>query len=1079
MAADPLLSPEPTRATALVLTAVPQRYEAVFAPALRIATGPDGERLVPRWLDTRRRPELATDDELDALERGAVVLVDLEGLGPRMFELAAWYARAGGGRVLLLRCGTAALPFELREHAVLPLPLGTPQAEAAARRLLAERATVAGALPSGVPGDTPAAWAARQRRRERTGVSLSVRLAASLLLLGEAEPALGRLDAAVAAERDAADLLVKRALLRIAVSAPEQAAVDLGRATALAPDYAPAWRELGLLRRQLALPGAEEALLRAVDLSEDYAALVALSGLRGLEGDRSGALLLLERAAEVSGGQWNLALPIALARAAQERSLALSTALKERLQEVRRLRTAQARAEPPADMPWSAWDAALCALLLGDVDDGRALATHGRGAVHAAWEVDPFATALEQLAEAGLAPDALAAVRAAAGVVPRRRREAPAAAAAPSAPAGPPFLVAARDAAWFAQNVPCSQACPVGTDAGTYVTLAAHGRDEDAYRTARAPNPFASACGRVCAAPCESACRRGTLDAPVAIRALKRYLTERHGPESGAERLTAVMDGSTAPGLEGEACVSVLTKRGHVRGHGARVAVVGGGPAGLACAHDLAFLGYRVTVFEASDVLGGMMRHGIPEHRLPRDVLDREIEAILRLGVEVRLSAGLDQRRSLASLRAEGYEAVFLASGAGRGRDLDVEGAGLDGVVRAIDFLINANRGFRMDLGRRVVVVGGGNVAIDVARTARRGTVWTASLDTRAAAQALGPALPGDALRLALGGAPREVHIVARPALGSWPAQEGVHGREEVEEARREGIALHPLRGVRRILGREGRVVGVELAEVVRLTDEHGHYAPAYGPHVAETLACDAVLLAVGQEPDLAYLEGTAGLERTRGGLIATDPATLATRMDGVFAGGDAAFGPRTLIEAVAEGKRAARSIHARLAGPRPLPSVHRFEDLHPRAAMAHPAYDALARQDPPCEPLDRRTGIAEVELGFTEAQARQQAARCLACHVQTVYDGDLCVACGRCVDVCPEACLSLVALGDVRGADADTLAWLAGDGAPEAARTRHGDRPSAMLKDEERCIRCGLCAERCPTGAMTLERYGMNVTTA
>ncbi len=1051
---------------ALVLTADPGRFYEVFQPALLRATAPDGARMEPLWFDTRRADEVASDAELDAFFRGAAVVVDLEGLGPRTFAHVAWHARAGGRRALLLRLTEAALPFELRDLAVEPLDLGTAEGAAHARGRIAVRATVGGAEPVGVPGATFAARQARWRRREKNGVALSLRLAASLLLMGDLDAALGRLEAALVAERDAADLHLRRALLLREAGLWAEAAASLEQAVALDADLGPAWRELGVARQRGGLPGAEPALRRAADL-DDYAGLVALSGLVGLEGDRAGSLRLLERAAEGAGGQWNLALPIALTRAALAGRVDLDATLRGRLVRVRALRRAQAVGAPPADLPWSAFDAALCALLLGEPDDAGALAGVARASTHASWESDPFGVALEQLAEAGVD---VGPVRAAAGITPRARK--PEAATAPAAVAGgPPFRVAARAPEWFATNVPCATACPVGTDAGTYVMLVAQGRDAEAFRTARAPNPFASVCGRVCAAPCEAACRRGQLDQPVTIRALKRFVTERHGPGAADDRLSSVLDGSLVEGLEGEACVSLLGKRGRLEGpRGRRVAVVGGGPAGLACAHDLAFLGYAVTVFEASDRLGGMMRHGIPEHRLPRDVLDREIAAILSLGVDVRLETPLHRDRNLDWLRAQGFEAVFLASGAGRGRDLDVEGAGLDGVVRAIEFLINANAGYRLDLGQRVVVVGGGNVAIDVARTARRGTAFAASPEAREAARALGPALPSDALRRAVGGTPREVHVVARPPLGQWPAQEGVHGREEVEEARREGIAFHPLRGVRRILGEGGRVAGVELAEVVRLTDERGRYAPAYGPHAAETIPCDAVLLAVGQEPDLAYLEGTAGLKRARGGLIEVDPGTLATSHPDVFAGGDAAFGPRTLIEAVAEGKRAARSIHARLARPRALPRAHRFEELDPRGVAAHPFYDHVERRDPACVPLDRRTGIAEVERGFGEAEARLQAARCLACHVQPVFDAQACVACGRCVDVCPHACLTLAPLDDLEGADAATAAALAARAAPGRV---------AMLKDETVCIRCGLCAVRCPTGAMTLERYGVTALEA
>jgi NAD-dependent dihydropyrimidine dehydrogenase PreA subunit len=303
--------------------------------------------------------------------------------------------------------------------------------------------------------------------------------------------------------------------------------------------------------------------------------------------------------------------------------------------------------------------------------------------------------------------------------------------------------------------------------------------------------------------------------------------------------------------------------------------------------------------------------------------------------------------------------------------------------------------------------------------------------------------------------------------MGQWPAQKSVHGREEVEEAQREGVALHPLRGIRRVLGRDGRVTGVELAEVVRLVDERGRYAPLYGSHVAEEIPCDTVILAVGQEPDLDYLEGSPALERTREGYIAVDPETLATSLPGVYAGGDAAFGPRTLIEAVGEGKRAARSMHAHLSGGRRLPAAYTITWVPARGIWARPDYDVLERRDPGTQSVERRTGIAEVESSFEEEAAVRQAARCLTCHVQTVYDGTLCIACGHCTEACPHACLAFASPADA------SVAGLEAAALTEA----HGTEGTVfMVKDETRCVRCGLCAERCPTGAMTMERFDMAV---
>src|SRR5262249_5709179 len=251
--------------------------------------------------------------------------------------------------------------------------------------------------------------------------------------------------------------------------------------------------------------------------------------------------------------------------------------------------------------------------------------------------------------------------------------------------------------------------------------LLAEGRDEEAYLVARAPNPFASVCGRVCAAPCEDACRRGAIDAPITIRALKRYLTERYGvesvrPDTQDQLRTALLsEGNRYPGhlpVNGTAPSS--------RPRARKVAIIGAGPSGLSAAHDLALLGYAVTVFEAAGEPGGMIRFGIPEYRLPRTILRAEIDKILSLGVRLQVNSPLSAEFGIARLRALGFEAIFLAVGVSKGRDLNVARVELDGVVKAVDYLLNINRGYRMDLGRRIVVIGGGFVAFDAARTAMR-----------------------------------------------------------------------------------------------------------------------------------------------------------------------------------------------------------------------------------------------------------------------------------------------------------------------------------------------------------------------
>jgi NADPH-dependent glutamate synthase beta subunit-like oxidoreductase len=368
---------------------------------------------------------------------------------------------------------------------------------------------------------------------------------------------------------------------------------------------------------------------------------------------------------------------------------------------------------------------------------------------------------------------------------------------------------------WKAQ-VKCQMGCPVHTDAGRYVQLIAEGRDEDAYLVARAPNPFASVCGRVCAAPCEDACRRGSIDAPISIRALKRHVTEQYGVESiRPDTQDRLREQGTSEGnrYAGHLPISGALLPAELAGATGkrRVAVIGAGPAGLAAAHDLALLGYAVTVIEASGEPGGMMRFGIPKYRLPRTLLRAEIDKILALGVTLKLGTALSAGYGLASARRA--EAVFLSVGVSRGRDLDIPGVELDGVVKAIDYLLNINKGFRMDLGRRVVVIGGGFVAFDAARTALR--VGRES-DVDAASRALDPETDStlkealDSARAAIRGGATEVTIVSLESLEEMPVLRTTQGHEEFEETQRKAspssrVAGPALSGVNRLTGVELR----------------------------------------------------------------------------------------------------------------------------------------------------------------------------------------------------------------------------------------------------------------------------------
>ena len=621
---------------------------------------------------------------------------------------------------------------------------------------------------------------------------------------------------------------------------------------------------------------------------------------------------------------------------------------------------------------------------------------------------------------------------------------------------------------WKAQ-VKCQAACPVSTDAGRYVQLIAERRDEEAYLVARAPNPFASVCGRVCAAPCEDACRRSAIDAPVAIRGLKRFVTERYGAESTRPdtqdrlRSTLVAEGNRYPGH-----LPVTFFRGVEEALGgpsarSKVAIVGAGPAGLSAAHDLALLGYDVTVFDGASEPGGMMRFGIPEYRLPRSLIRSEIDKVLALGVTLKLETPLAEGFGLLELKRLGFEAVFLSVGVSKGRDLLVPGVELDGVVKAVDYLLNINRGYRMDLGRRVLVVGGGFVAFDAARTALR-EERDEDVEAIAAADArVKEAL--DSARAAVRGGARDVTIVSLENFDEMPVLRTTQGHEEFDEAKREGITFVPRRGVMRFVG-NGRLSSIELRQVTSVFDSAGRFAPQYNDADVFTIEADSCILAIGQQPDLAFLSSADGIELTPGGTIRVDPQTLATSAPGVFAGGDVAFGPRNLIEAVANGKRAARSIHAYLRRDGgAVESVLEIAELPSRTYRMIAGFETLDRKTPPTLDLGRRTGIAEVEVGYDDEAARAQAARCLLCHVQTIYDPEKCVVCNRCVDVCPEYCLAFVPFDEIAVDDRtrDTL----------VERAEAGELPlAALVKDDDRCIRCGLCAIRCPTDAITMERF-------
>jgi NADPH-dependent glutamate synthase beta subunit-like oxidoreductase/ferredoxin len=626
------------------------------------------------------------------------------------------------------------------------------------------------------------------------------------------------------------------------------------------------------------------------------------------------------------------------------------------------------------------------------------------------------------------------------------------------------YRVVVPDLIHWQKQVKCQAACPIHTDSGRYVQLIAEGKYKEAYLVARSPNPFASVCGRVCAAPCEDFCRRGNIDEPVTIRALKRFVTEKFGPESmnpdTQDELFYKVHNFKDNKLFWHLPTLARTRRANVKGK--KVAIIGAGPAGLTCAHDLAIIGYRVTIFEYSNVLGGMMRHGIPEFRLARSIIEKEIGKIIELGVEIRTMNPLTKNFGIKELREEeGFDAIFIAVGTQEGREINVEGADMDGIIKAIDFLINVNNGYRVSLGRKVLVIGGGFVAFDAARTALRSAiVEEGGIGNGSSYVAI------DAARSARRAGVMEVHMASLESFEEMPVLRTAQGREEFEEALKEGIIFHTRRGVRRFIGENGRLKGVEFMGVKRTYDEEGRFDPVFDENISEYIEADTVILAIGQRPKLNFIKLEDGIELTSSGMIKVDPETLETSTPGVFAGGDVAFGPRNLIDAIADGKQAAISIDNYLRG---LHSKRvfklSFEKIQKRDYSTYIGYEILPRRAPDTIPIDRRTGVVEVEMSYSERQAQEQARRCLLCHIQTIYDAEKCVLCGACVDVCPEYCLKLVPIDEI-DIDEDTKNMILSH-----YNLQEDGELTAMIKEDERCIRCGLCAIICPTDAITMER--------
>jgi NADPH-dependent glutamate synthase beta subunit-like oxidoreductase len=618
------------------------------------------------------------------------------------------------------------------------------------------------------------------------------------------------------------------------------------------------------------------------------------------------------------------------------------------------------------------------------------------------------------------------------------------------------YHVELADAAYWRRQIKCQDSCPVHTDARGYVRAIAAGDYRRAYLIARGPNPLASICGRICGAPCEAACRRGDYDQPIAIRGLKRFATERFGPEHlaaelGNERFREQYIQAAGSGVcdaleEIQHLLDAIKSSGWKKPEGKPVAIIGAGPAGLACGHDLALMGVRSIIYEAEPVAAGMLALGVPEYRLPRDLIRAEVAVIEALGVEVRCSTAIGKDVTFEQLRRE-HAAVVIAVGAKRSRGIKIPGVDGPDVLGGVDFLRDVSLGQPPKLGRRVVVIGGGNVAYDISRTVLR----QAYLDAARTAKRQPDV--------------GEVHLCCLESFDEMPADD-----VEIREGDEEGLKRHNSLGPVQVLrDAAGKVTGVEFKRVLRVFDEQKRFNPTFDEAQRTTIPCDTVILSIGQMADLSFLDPEKnGVTLKAPGIVQLDPATLATTAPGVFVAGDLAHGTKLMIHAIASGKKAARSVYEYLTGKRielEVIEAHQVIEDYRREKD----YEKPKRYPIPVLSVEERLRdpAAMVERGYDEQLARCEASRCFDCGVNTIFDGNKCILCGGCVDVCPTACLKVVGLDELATSpDVDKL--LAEEFGPDADLSLH----SAIIKDETVCIRCANCAMRCPTGAITMERF-------
>jgi NADPH-dependent glutamate synthase beta subunit-like oxidoreductase/ferredoxin len=572
------------------------------------------------------------------------------------------------------------------------------------------------------------------------------------------------------------------------------------------------------------------------------------------------------------------------------------------------------------------------------------------------------------------------------------------------------FLVQPVDASWLQCNIECQEACPVGTNCRGYLNLAAEGRFEEGYILSREPNPVAAMCAYVCSAPCERACRRGDIDRPLAIRAMKRFLVEWHDQAGIPDEMPLITPRETT------------------------VAVVGAGPAGLTVARELAVAGHQVTVYDELPMAGGTMLIGVPAFRLPRSAIETDYRLVERLGVTFRFDTRIGRDITFEELQ-ERFDAVAICAGAMDPVPLDVPGNDLRGIQYGVDFMKRANLGEPLEVGRDVVIIGGGYTAMDCSRTSLRHGA-------------------------------EHVTIAYRRTRSELVVDE-----EELGETEREGVAMEFLVSPVEVVGDgEGNVAGVRFVRN-RLgePDATGRRRPVPIEGTDFVVPAQTVIPAVSQAADNTFLPVEADFQISRG-RMRVDPGTYASNVRGVFACGDFVTGPTTLIEAAGHGKRCAYAIDRYLSG---RSSVEVETNVRIVSSWRHEMpelYDVLPRQHIPMLALERRMAspdptvrfVTGAELGYSVEGAITESTRCLMCNYNIWFDGFRCVLCGACADVCPEGVIHMI---DVNQMKAEGVL-------PELIDGYGWTQGAAMVLDEERCIRCALCVKRCPYDAITMERF-------